>query len=302
MRVAITGANGLVGSRLCDRLARREHDVLGLSRGALRVRAQGWTFAGIELTDPSSLQAALRAFRPEVIVNCASMTDVDGCERAPREAHAANATVPALLASEAAEQSAHIVQVSTDYVFDGMAGPYSEGDLPNPQGVYALTKLIGELAVRALCPSWAIARTAVVYGWPPAGRPNFGAWLVKALSARQPVRLFEDQFVSPSLALNVAEMLGEIAEGRRSGIWHTCGADVMNRVDYARAICARFDFDFGLVAPTRLADAKLASPRPLRSGLRVDRALRELELRPLGIEEALGRFFAEWRSSGAAGA
>jgi dTDP-4-dehydrorhamnose reductase len=223
------------------------------------------------------------------------MTDVDGCERDPSQAFEINARVPATLASHATRTAAHLVQVSTDYVFDGEAGPYAEEALPNPRGVYALTKHMGEQAVRALAASWAIGRTAVVYGWPPAARSNFGSWLVTSLAAGKEVRLFVDQFVSPTLALNVAEMLAEVSERRLQGVWHLSGASVVNRVEFAKALCTRFGFDFALVQPVRLAHAQLASPRPARSGLRVAKAQRELSATPLELTEALDRFFEERR-------
>jgi dTDP-4-dehydrorhamnose reductase len=225
------------------------------------------------------------------------MTDVDGCERDPAGAWAANSASAAHVAAASRTAGAHLVHVSTDYVFDGQSGPYGEDATPNPRGVYALTKHAGELAVRSLAGSWAIARTAVVYGWPPAGRPNFGSWLVTALSQKQPVKLFQDQFVSPSLADNVAEMLAELAERRLSGIWNAAGAEVVDRVAYGRAVCSLFGLDSSLIAPSRLADVKLASPRPPRCGLKPDKALAELSAKPLGLAVALGRFHAAWKLS-----
>jgi dTDP-4-dehydrorhamnose reductase len=239
--------------------------------------------------------SALETFKPEALINPASMTDVDGCEKDAHAAFAVNVGAAARIAELSKKLGAHLVHVSTDYVFDGDAGPYSEDALPNPRGVYALTKHMGEQAVRALAGSWTVARTAVVYGWPAAGHPNFGAWLVAALQGTQPVKLFTDQYVSPSLALNVAEMLAELAERRLSGIWNTCGATVVNRVEFATAVCKRFGFEGKNIVPSRLEDLKLASPRPKRSSLKVDKARAELKAQPLELEAALKRFHEEWR-------
>lgn len=289
MRVLVTGANGLVGSRLTRLLSRRGHLVTALGRGPRRVE-DGADYRAVDLGDEVALAAVVRAARPELVINPGSMTDVDGCEIAAPEAFRVNGIAPGILAMAAAELGAHLVHVSTDYVFDGSAGPYTEDAVPNPRGVYALTKHVGEQAVRALAPSWAIARTAVVYGWPPAGRPNFGSWLLGALRAREPVRLFEDQFVSPSLAESVAEQLAEVAERRLAGIWNVAGADVVNRVQFGQALCAEFGLDPAAIVPTRLADAKLKSPRPARSGLQTDKAAAQLTARPLGLADSLARF------------
>jgi dTDP-4-dehydrorhamnose reductase len=297
VNILVTGANGLLGSRLCAQLASRGHAVLGAGRGPLRVAAERWRYAEIDLTRAEAAISLLDHSRPDVIVNCAAMTDVDGCERDPWQAFVANAEVPARLARESASRGAHLVHVSTDYVFDGEGGPYAEDALPNPRGVYAITKHMGEQAVRALAKSWTIARTAVVYGWPPAGRNNFGAWLVSTLAKGQRVNLFSDQYVSPSLALNVAQLVAELAERRLPGLWNVAGASVVNRVEFGRALCERFGFDPKLVTPTRLVDAPLASPRPPRCGLRVDKAQRELQAQPLPLESAIDQFFAEWKAA-----
>lgn len=289
MRVLVTGANGLVGSRLSALLARRGHLVTGLGRGPQRV-AGPWEYVSVDLADEAGLAASVRAARPDVILNPGSITDVDGCETAPTDAFRVNGVAPGLLALSANACGAHLVHVSTDYVFDGKAGPYDEDAIPNPRGVYALSKHVGEQAVRALGHSWAIARTAVVYGWPPAGRPNFGSWLLQALRKREPVRLFEDQFVSPSLADSVAEQLAEIAERRLTGFWNTCGAEVVNRVQFGQALCREFGLDVSCLVPSRLVDAKLKSPRPARSGLRTDKTTNQLEAHPLSLAASLVRF------------
>ncbi len=188
---------------------------------------------------------------------------------------------------------AHLIHVSTDYVFDGQDGPYDEEARPNPSGVYARTKWLGEEAVRLLAGSWAIARTAVVYGYPPSQRPNFGSWLLGTLREGKTARLFVDQFVSPSLALNVAEQLAELAERRLPGIWNVSGAEVVNRMHFGEALADVFGLDRRLLVPITLAEAGMASPRPPRSGLRVDKALGALRAGPLGLRASLEQFRAE---------
>ena len=111
---------------------------------------------------------------------------------------------------------------------------------------------------------------------------------------------FEDQYVSPSFADVVAAQVAELAVRGLGGVWHTCGAEVVSRVQFGHALCAVFGFDAGLITPTRLADMKLAGPRPLRSGLRVDTTREALAARPLGLDESLARFHAAWRAATAA--
>jgi dTDP-4-dehydrorhamnose reductase len=295
MRFLVTGANGLVGSRVCAQLTERGHEVVGLGRGPRRT---GGThgYVEVDLTREQDVAAAIAQARPEAIIHPASMTEVDACEKDPDAAYAANVHATAAVARAAKLAGAHLVHVSTDYVFDGDAGPYSEDALPNPRGVYALTKHMAEQAARVYVPGCAIARTAVVYGWPAAGRSNFGAWLVGALEKGQPVKLFEDQVVSPSFADSVAAMLVELGERRLGGVWNTCGGTIIDRVGFGRALCEVFGFDASLITPTRMADLKLASPRPLRSGLKTDKVRTELKAQPLELAESLARFHAAWKA------
>jgi dTDP-4-dehydrorhamnose reductase len=296
MRILVTGSNGLVGSRLAALLAGRGHIVTGVGKGERRSPGP-FEYASVDLTDSNGLNAVVLAAEPEVIINPASLTDVDGCETAPELAFRVNGIAPGVLAIAANAVGAQLVQVSTDYVFDGKAGPYSEDAIPNPSGVYAITKHVGELAVRALAKSWTIARTAVVYGWPPAARQNFGSWVLDELRREHTIGLFDDQFVSPSLVDSVAEQLGEIAERGLQGIWNVCGASVVNRVQFAEALCAEFGLSTANIVPTRLVEAKLKSPRPIRSGLRSDKANALLNAHPLGLAASLERFHETVRAA-----
>ncbi|WP_342374626.1 SDR family oxidoreductase [Myxococcus stipitatus] len=297
MRFLVTGSNGLVGSRACALLETRGHTVVGLGRGPRRTGGS-YGYVSVDLTRDAEVAEALSTAAPDVVIHCASMTEVDACEKNVEAAYAANVQATAAVARGARTAGAHLVHVSTDYVFDGDAGPYDEASVPNPRGAYALTKHMAEQAVRVLAPGSAIARTAVVYGWPPVeGRLNFGAWLVTNLEKGQSVRLFDDQIVSPSLADNVAGMLVELGERKLGGVWNTCGGEVMDRVAFGRALCEVFGFDAGLVIPTRMADLKLPSPRPLKSGLKTDKARAELAEKPLDLATSLSRFHASWKAA-----
>lgn len=304
MRLVVTGANGLVGRRLVALLVEGGHAVWALARGARRfeLEAPSLRYVSVDLADPAALGAAVAEAQPDVIVNPGGMTDVDGCERDPAGAYAVNVEAVATLCRSSRQLGAHLVHVSTDYVFDGAAGPYELDAVPNPRGVYAITKHLGEQTVRVLAPrdAWSIARTAVVYGWPAAGKHNFGSWLVDALSTGRPVKLFQDQWVSPSFARNVARMLAELATRRLQGLWHTCGAEVVNRVEFGRRLCARFGFDAGLIEPSRLADVGLASPRPPKSGLVVSSTAARLSEQPMALEASLDAFWREYHESEAA--
>jgi dTDP-4-dehydrorhamnose reductase len=293
MRVAVTGANGLLGGEAVAQLAGR-HEVLAIGRGVSRLPAGPHRWADADLGDGRSVERALLDFRAEAVLHAGAATDVDGCERDPALAWRVNVEGTAQVARACAALGARLVAVSTDYVFDGKAGPYSEDDVPNPQGAYARTKRCGEEAALLLAPDVAVARVAVVYSGRPGAKPTFATQVVEKLSRGEPVKAFSDQFVSTTLAANGAAMCLELLlETGYRGVLHVSDASVLDRVDFAGRVARRFGLE-GQIIPVKTADVKLPAPRPLRAGLRVERAAALLRTRPLGIDEALDRFHAEW--------
>ncbi len=293
MRVAVTGANGLLGGEAIAQLAGR-HEVLALGRGACRLPAGPFVWADADLGDGRSVEAALRAFRAEAVLHAGAATDVDACERDPELAWRVNVGGTEQVARACRALGARLVAVSTDYVFDGEAGPYSEDDVPNPRGGYARTKRCGEEAALLLVSDCAVARVAVVYSGRPGAKPTFATQVVEKLSRGEPVKAFSDQRVSTTLAASGAAMCLELLlETDYRGVLHTSDATVLDRVELARRIARQFGLE-GEIVPVKTADVKLPAPRPLKGGLRVERAAALLRNKPLAIDEALERFQAEW--------
>jgi dTDP-4-dehydrorhamnose reductase len=293
MKVAVTGANGLLGGEAVAQLAGR-HEVLALGRGPCRLPPGPFAWSEADLGDGRSVEAALRDFAPEAVLHAGAFTDVDGCERDPELAWRVNVGGTEQVARACRATGARLVAVSTDYVFDGERGPYSEEDVPNPRGAYARTKRCGEEAALLLAPDSAVARVAVVYGGRPGAKSTFATQVVEKLSRGEPVKAFSDQLVSTTLAASGAAMCLELLlETSYRGVLHASDSTVLDRVDFARRIARTFGLE-GEIVPVRTADVKLLAPRPLRGGLRVERAAAMLRNKPLEIEEALGRFRAEF--------
>jgi dTDP-4-dehydrorhamnose reductase len=297
MRVAITGANGLLGGEAVAQ-ATGAHEVLALGRGPCRLAPGRFTWASADLADGHSLEAALLAFRPGAVLHAGAATDVDGCERDPAMAWRTNVGGTEQVARACAALGARLVAVSTDYVFDGAAGPYGEEDVPNPRGAYARSKRCGEEAALLLAPDVAVARVAVVYSGRRGAKSTFATQVVEKLGRGEPVKAFSDQVVSTTLAASGAAMCLELLlETGYRGVLHTSDATVIDRVAFARRVAERFGLS-GEIIPVRTAEVKLPAPRPLRGGLKVERAAALLRHRPLTLDEALDRFHAEWMSRG----
>jgi dTDP-4-dehydrorhamnose reductase len=210
VRILVTGAAGMLGRDVVAAAARRDHDVLALSRAELDVTAAG------------AVHRALRAERPAVVVNCAAWTDVDGAESDEEAALALNGDAPGLLAAAASALGAQLVHVSTDYVFDGAATvPYVESDAPAPRTAYGRTKLAGERAVLAADPRHAVVRTAWLFG--SGGRNFVATMLALAADGREEVAVVTDQVGCPTFTGHLAAALVEVAEQRLGGVQHIAG-------------------------------------------------------------------------------
>jgi dTDP-4-dehydrorhamnose reductase len=295
--ILITGAGGLVGSKIVRHLlATQEVPIYAIYRrppGAILTSTGRFKQYILDLATSSEIATIIMATKPELVLHVAAMTNVDACERERELAYAVNVASTATIARACAISGARLVYVSTDYVFDGSdehPGPYAEDAPVHPLGYYGLTKLQGEEAVQEYCAgrtSWAICRTAVVYGFAPDVRLNFALWLLSELRAGHTVRVVIDQFNTPTIADHLAEMLIAVGQRGSNGIYHTAGGDYLDRFSFARQLAAAFALDASLLQPITTAELRQPAPRPLRSGLLCHRIRMELGIKPLSIQESI---------------
>ncbi|HWP28661.1 MAG TPA: dTDP-4-dehydrorhamnose reductase [Chloroflexota bacterium] len=269
MRVLVTGSNGLLGTRLLAVLLQRPQvAVLAASRGPCTNRYLGeFPYFPLDITDSAQVARLVAAVAPDVVVHTAALTDVDRCEREPERAWLVNVRATEWVAEACARQGALLVHLSSEYVFDGQAGPYAETDPPRPLSVYGRTKLASEQIVAQRCARWIVARTTVLFGYAPGTRGNFVLWLLDRLARGERTRVVVDQVGSPTLADNLAEMLLALIEGGGQGIYHTVGASRLSRYEFARLAAAVFGLDTQLIEPVTTRELGQVAPRPLRAGL-----------------------------------
>ncbi len=269
--VCITGGNGLLGTKLTE-LASRSFRVFsadlkeGVSSGLRNVE-----YVRADIVDPAQVDSLLRRAEPEAVFHTAAFTDVDGCETRRETAWSVNVTGTENVASACGRHGVRLIHLSSDYVFDGAAGPYSETDAPNPVCHYGRTKLESERIVQSLLPDALIARTMVLYGYARGARDNFVTWLVAALGRGTHVRIVTDQFGHPTLADDLARALLLLFEKKAAGVVHAAGSQWLNRFDFAVKTAAAFGLDASLIAPVTSDAFKQTAPRPLRSGLKTDK-------------------------------
>jgi dTDP-4-dehydrorhamnose reductase len=249
MKVLVTGAAGQVGSEVVAALA--DHptrpEVLALGH------------ADLDLADREAIEQVVGSFAPDAIVSPGAFTNVDGCESDPEKAYAVNALGPRFLALAGSRIGAHIVHVSTDYVFDGTAGrPYSEWDDTNPISHYGRSKLGGEIEVARHASSWAIARTAWVFG----NRGNDFVQLALDAAAGADYGFVDDQTGSPSYAPDVARVLVQLALQRVSGLFHAVNEGVCTRYQMAVDVLELRGLDPALLKIVSTADLGRPAARP----------------------------------------
>lgn len=295
--VAVTGAAGIVGTRVVQHMLRAGYQVHALVRSQPPVGhplfAENVTLTTLDLATATeqSIVNWLDVTRPRALIHGAAWVDVRGCERQPELATTLNTDVTKMFARACARYHTQFVMISTDYVFDGTYPPgtlYLEDDRPQPANQYGRSKLLGELATQEACADktlWTICRTAVVYGSAPGSRSDFVQWLRMQLGHNQPVSIAQDLVSSPTHAVDLAKMLATIVEHRLAGVYHTAGSTSMDRYHFALKIAQRYNLDQTLIHPTLASE--LGSPLPLNVGLCVDKISRDAGLRPLSVEEGL---------------
>lgn len=273
MRALVVGASGQVGAILCTTLAARGHTAVGTHH-----RAPLADTRPLDLGDGAAVASMVDDVAPDWVFCAGALTAVDYCEDHPDEAFRLNRDGPAATARAAAKRGAGLVFFSTEYVFDGAAGPYGEDDPVNPLSVYGRSKLEGEQLVQTENPRALVVRTTVAYGPERQGK-NFVYQLLKRLQAGERMTVAADQRSSPTYNADLAAATVELAERGVTGVVHMAGPEVLDRAAFARLACEVFGLDSALITPARTADLHQRASRPLNAGLRTDRARRLLTTR-----------------------
>ena len=281
MRALVIGASGQVGGAIVQRLVDHGHHVVGTHHGQPQPGTRP-----LDLTDASATDRCIAELEPDWIVCSAALTAVDYCESHPDEAMAANRDAPAAAAHAAAKRGAGFVYFSTEYVFDGTAGPYTEDDPVNPQSVYAQSKLEGERRAVAENPRTIAIRTTVVYGPERQGK-NTVYQILRRARAGEPIRVPNDQRTSPTYNVDLAGATVELIERDFRGVLNVAGPVVLDRHAFALEVCATFGLDAGLVEGVPTESLRQPARRPLSAGLTIDRARALLHTPLRGPREAL---------------
>lgn len=246
----------------------------------------------LDLTDRAQTCQVIDSIKPDIIVHCAALRSIDYCQAHPEQAFKVNASGTENLLLACQDRPVRFIHISTESVFDGSKGMYTEEDLPAPVTVYGRTKLEAEEKVRQLAPDYVIVRTSSIYGWSLFGK-SLAEWVLAELRAGRPLAMFSDSFFSPTLSDNLAQALLELADNTYKGILNVAGKERCSRFDFARKVAGVFGLDEGLVLPSLLSESNLKAPRAKDSSLDVSKAMQLLRTDLLDVNDGLILFNIE---------
>ncbi len=283
----ITGCNGLLGQKIAQ-IACKDWRILGIDLHESAV-TPGIQYRRLDITAKGAISGLIDEIRPDWVINTASVTNVDHCETAKGLAWQVNVNGAENVALACQKIGSKMIHISSDYVFDGNNGPYSEEDTTNPLSWYGKTKLEGEQITLSCFPENIVLRTMVLYGYGPAVRPNFVTWVINSLQAGKAIRVVADQWGNPTYADNLAEALVELCASGAAGLFHFAGGEFLSRWEMATEITQKFDLNAKLITPIATSELNQSAPRPLRSGLKTEKIEKLLGAKPLSFQEGLNR-------------
>lgn len=246
----------------------------------------------LDITNSKEVEKTLSTIKPDCIINTAAFTNVDLCEKERAEAEKVNIEGPLNISEAANNVKAKLIHISTDFVFDGKKGNYSEEDKPNPLSWYGRTKLEGEEKIAEKCKDFIIARTSVLYGW-NSQKKNFATWVVDSLKKQERISLFSDQYTSPTYAPNLAESLLASYEKDLSGLFHASGSERIDRFDFGMKIAEIFSLDKSLISKIKTAELSQIAERPKDSSLNISKFENGAGIKMLNVKEGLMRMKKE---------
>ncbi|QKZ15528.1 SDR family oxidoreductase [Spirosoma sp. KUDC1026] len=289
-RILLTGSNGLLGQKLVDLLIQQEGiELTATARGDNRLPySDGYTYRSMDITDRQQVLDVISDVRPDAVIHTAAMTDVDKCELQKDACWAQNVQAVEYLVEACGNTDAFLLHVSTDFIFDGTAGPYDETAEGNPISFYGWSKYAAEKVVIHSNLRWAIARTVLVYGIAhDMSRSNIILWVKKSLEDGKNIKVVTDQWRSPTLAEDLAMGCYLIADKEAKGIFNISGKEVLTPYDMAIKTADYFGLDKSLIAQADASTFTQTARRPPRTGFTLDKSQRELGYNPHTFEAGI---------------
>ena len=290
MKILITGSNGLLGQKLLHKL--RVDDAIELiatSKGENRVSEKSnYTYFDLDITSNDDVAQFIASEKPQVVINTAAMTNVDLCEDEKQACDALNVDAVQYLADACEKIDAHLIHISTDFIFDGEDGPYTEEDEPNPLSYYGLSKLKSEQLLKVHSVKWTVLRTIIVFGvGERLSKGNIVLWAKDALANGETLNIIDDQFRAPTLAEDLADACILAAKKKAHGIFNASGKDIMSIYEIVERIAKHYGNPTDILNKISTATLNQKAGRPPKTGFVLDKAINELGYHPHSFEQCL---------------
>lgn len=295
MKVLVTGANGMLGQQLVRRLIQEgKFHVFATGRGTdrLNIASGGYTYVAADLSDFRAVEAMVKKIHPHIIVHAGGMTQPNECAADAKACWRANVGGTRALLKAATQCKSFFIYVSTDFVFDGEAGPYDEQAVPNPVNGYGESKLLAEEIVQWSNLPWTIVRTITVYG--PAsegGRTNFVTRVQDQLSKGMEMKVVNDQWRTPTYVQDLAKAILLVMLKNARGIFHVSGKEMLTPYQLGCMLANMLQLDASLLLPVSSVSLHEPAKRPPKTGFIITKAIRELGFVPTPLEEGLKKTF-----------
>lgn len=295
MSILITGSNGLLGQKIVRQLIKTEKPFIATSRGENRNPdcPDKW-YQSLDITSQKEIQSFFEKNKVSSIINTAAMTNVDACEEDEENCRLINVEAVGYLHAIAKEKNIHLVHLSTDFVFDGENGPYSEEDERNPLSIYAVSKRDAEnILLKSKEDNWSILRTIIVFGQGNnLSRSNVVLWGREALKSGNELTIVNDQFRAPTWADDLAWACIKAAEMSAQGVFHISGPETMSIFELVGRIADFYGFDKSVVKPVSSTTLNQKAKRPPKTGFDISKARKILGYNPLTFEESLSKLLS----------
>lgn len=293
LKILVTGANGLLGQKLVDALKDDpEVELFASGKGGSRLPSswgKSYSWVQLDVSDKGQVESAFAGVQPHAVIHTAAMTQVDDCEKDKEGCWRANVDAVANLLAASELYQTHFVHVSTDFIFDGENGPYTEDADPNPVNFYGWSKLAAERLVMKAKTPWAIARTILVYGIAQdMSRSNIILWVKKSLEQGRTIQVVNDQWRTPTLAEDLAAGCILIAKKKATGVFNISGKDLLTPYQMAVMTADFFGLDKGLIRESNSTLFTQPAKRPPKTGFVIDKAVKELGYAPKSFIDGIG--------------
>ena len=288
--ILVTGSNGLLGQKLVDLLSQDKLiRLIASSRGENRLPYNSnYIYEPLDLINKKEVVRILDKYRPDSVINTAAMTQVDFCEENQSECRKDNIETVKILVEAANNFNSHLIHLSSDFIFDGLHGPYKETDKASPPSYYGITKLEGEKIIISKSKKWSIVRTILVYGVNKyMSRNNIVKWIKESLEAGNSIKIVNDQFRMPTFVNDLAVGCYKISKQQSLGVYHISGNELMSILELAYRVASFFKLDQSLIIPILSTELGEKAKRPVSTGFILDKAINELDYHPHSFEEGL---------------